>query len=114
MGNIPFKDEELKSIHVCELFYRVAMDIIRPLLETKLRNKYIMVVSDHYSKWCETKVVDDHGVKTTTKFLEDDVICRYIIPKFVLTYNGREWAVEFDVMCKNYGIHHQHIASQWP
>jgi len=114
MGNIPSEDEELKSIHVCELFYRVAMDIIGPLLETKLRNKYIMVVSDHYSKWCEAKTVADHGVKTVTKSLEDDVICRYIIPKFVLTYNGGEWAVEFDVMCKDYGIHHQHPASQWP
>jgi len=27
MGNIPSEDEELKSIHVCELFYRVAMDM---------------------------------------------------------------------------------------
>jgi len=73
-----------------------------------------MVVSDHYSKWCEAKAVIDHGVKTAAKFLEDDVTCRYIIPKFVLTYNGGEWAIEFDVMCKDYGIHHQHIASQWP
>jgi hypothetical protein len=26
VGNIHSKDEELKSIHVCELFYKVAMD----------------------------------------------------------------------------------------
>jgi hypothetical protein len=25
-----------------------------------------------------------------------------------------EWAAEFDVMCKDYGIHHQHTTPQWP
>ncbi len=114
MGSIRFEDKKMKSIHVCELFYRVALDIARPLPKTKTGNKYILVAIDHYSKWCEAKVVADHGAKTVTKFLEDDVICRYRIPKFVLTNNGGEWAAEFDVMCKDYGIQHQHITPHWP
>jgi hypothetical protein len=114
MGSIRSEDKEMKSIPVCELFYRVALDTTRPLPETKIGNKYILVVVDHYSKWCEAKVVADHGAKTAAKFLEDDVICRYGVPKFVLTNNGGEWAVEFDVMCKDYGIQHQHTAPQWP
>jgi hypothetical protein len=72
------------------------------------------VAIDHYSKWCEAKIVVDHGAKTTSKFLEDDILCRYGVPKFVLTNSGREWAVKFDVMCKDYGIHHQHTTLQWP
>jgi hypothetical protein len=28
--------------------------------------------------------------------------------------NGGEWAAEFDVMCKDYSIQHQHTAPQWP
>ncbi len=114
MGSMRSEDEEMKSIHVCELFYRVALNTVGPLPKTKSRNKYILVVVDHYSKWCESKAVVDHGAKTTAKFLEDDVICRYGIPKFVLTDNGEEWAAEFDVMCKDYDIQHQHTAPQWP
>jgi hypothetical protein len=90
------------------------MDTIGPLLETKSRNKYILVAIDHYSKWCEAKIVADHGTKTAARFLEDDIICRYGVPKFVLSDNGGEWATEFDVMCKDYGIHHQHTTPQWP
>ncbi len=56
----------------------------------------------------------DHGVKTTTKFVEDDVICTYGLPKFVLTNNGGEWVRKFDVMCKDYSIQHQHTTPQWP
>jgi len=114
MGSIRSEDEELKSIAVCDLFYTIAMDTAGPLPETKSGNKYILVAIDNYSKWCEARVVADHGAKTAAKFLEDDVICRYGVPKFVLTDNGGEWAAEFDAMCKDYGIHHQHTAPQWP
>ncbi len=58
------EDGEMKSTDVCELFYRVILDITGPLLETKSGNKYILVAIDHYSKWCEAKVVANHGAKT--------------------------------------------------
>ncbi len=113
-GSIHSEDEELKSIPVCDLFYRVALDTAGPLPETRSSNRYILVVIDQYLKWCEARAVADHGAKTVAKFLEDDVICRYGVPKFVLTNNGGKWAVEFDAMCKDYGIHHQHTTPQWP
>ncbi len=114
MGSIRSEDEELKNTPICDLFHRVAMDTAGPLPETKSGNKYILVAINHYSKWCEAKAVVDHGAKTTTRFLEDDVICRYGVPKFVLTDNGGEWAAEFDVMCKDYGIQRQRTTPQWP
>jgi hypothetical protein len=88
VGNICSKDEELKSLPICELFYKVVLDNVRPLPKTKSRNKYILVAINHYSKWCKVKAIVDHGVKTTTKFLEDDIICKYRVPKFMLTNNG--------------------------
>jgi len=100
-------DERLKSISICDLFYQIALDTAGPLPETKAGNKYIMVAIDHYSKWCEAKGVADHGAKTAARFLEDDLICRYGVPRFVLTDNGGEWGVEFETMCKDYAIHHQ-------
>jgi len=107
-------DEQLKSIPVCDLFHQVALDTAGPLPETKSSNKYILVAIDHYSKWCQAKAVADHGTKTATRFLEDEIICRYGVPKFVLTDNGGEWATESDVMCRDYAIQHQRTAPQWP
>jgi len=113
-GSIQSGNEQLKSNPVCDLFHRVALDTARPLPETRSGNKYILVVIDHYSKWCEAKAVADHGAKTSTRFLEDDIICRFGVPKFILTNNGGEWAAEFDVMCKDYAIQHQRTTPQWP
>jgi len=111
-GSICSGDECLKNIPICDLFYRIALDTAGPLPETKVGNKYILVAIDHYSKWCEAKAVADHGAKTATRFLEDDLICRYGVPRFVLTDNGGEWGVEFETMCRDYAIHHQRTAPQ--
>jgi hypothetical protein len=113
-GSIRSGDEQLKSIPICDLFHRVALDTAGPLPETKLGNKYILVAIDHYSKWCEAKAVADHGAKTVARSLEDEIICRYGVPKFMLTDNGGEWAAKFDVMCRDYAIRHQRTALQWP
>jgi transposase-like protein len=82
------------------------MDTAGPLPEIKSGNKYIPVAIDHYSKWCEAKAVANHGAKTAARFLEDDIVYRYGVPKFVLIDNGGEWAAKFDVMCKDYAIQH--------
>jgi hypothetical protein len=113
-GSIRSGDEHLKSISIYDLFYRIALDTACPLPEMKAGNKYILVAIDHYSKWCEAKAVADHGAKTAARFLEDDLICRYEVPRFVFTDNGGEWDAEFETMCRDYAIHHQRTAPQWP
>ncbi len=105
-GNMRFGIEEMKSILVCDLFYHVAMDIAGPLPETTSGNKYVLVAIDHYSKWCETQPIKEHDVCTTAKFLEDEVICRYGVLKYILTNNGIEWMKEFAEIYQKYGITH--------
>jgi hypothetical protein len=83
--------EEMKSILVCDLFYHVVFDIVGPLLKTIIGNKYVLEAIDHYSKWCEARPIKEHDVLTASKFLEDEVIYRYGVPKYILTDSGIEW-----------------------
>jgi hypothetical protein len=62
------------------------------LSKTRSGNKYILMAIEQYSKWCEARVVANHGAKTLAKFLEEDIICKYGVPKFVLTDSGGDWA----------------------
>ncbi len=72
-----------------------------------------MVAIDHYYKWCETKPVKKHIVAIVRRFLEEEIICKFGVPKYVLTDNGGKWMVEFDTMCKIFGITHQFTTPQW-
>jgi transposase-like protein len=89
-----------------DLLYKVALDIVGPLLKTKDGNMYVSVTIDHYSKWCEARPVRDHDVTTAIRFLKKEIICKFGVPKFILTDNGGVLMVEFDLMCKKYGITH--------
>jgi len=109
-----FGIEEMKSIPICDLFYHVALDTTRPLPETINANKYVFVAIDYYFKWCEARPIKEHDVYTAAKFLEDEVICRYGVPKYILIDNGTEWMKEFVEFCHNYGITHQFTAPTWP
>jgi hypothetical protein len=106
--------EDLKNISMCDLFYKVTLNIIRPLPKTNDGNEYILVEIDQYSKWSKAKAIKDHTTTTTARFLEEDIICRYGVPKFILTDNGGEWLAKFDNLYKVYGIQHSYTTPQWP
>jgi hypothetical protein len=59
------------------------MDIVGLPLQTKSMNKYILFAIDHYSKWCEASAVLDHITIMVAMFLENEVICQYLVPKFL-------------------------------
>jgi hypothetical protein len=83
--------KSLRAYLFVSFFYKVAMDTTGPFLETKGGNKYIIAAIDHYFKWNEAKAIPNHGVKTATRFLEDEIICRYVVPKFIIIDNVGEW-----------------------
>jgi hypothetical protein len=60
----------MKNIPIYDLLYMVALNIVRPLLETKDGNRYALVAIDHYLKWCEARPVKDHDATIATRFLE--------------------------------------------
>jgi hypothetical protein len=84
----------MKSIPICDFFDHVAFDTIRPLPKMSIGIKYVLVI-DHYSKWCETHPVKECDATTTSKFLEEEIICQFGIPKYIFINNGSEWIKEF-------------------
>jgi hypothetical protein len=104
LGSIRFSIEEIKTILICDIFYMVALDNVGPLLETKNGNKYALVAIDHYSKWCEARPINDHDAAIAVRFLEEEIICRFGVPKFIFINNRGERMAEFNLMCKKMGL----------
>jgi hypothetical protein len=99
MKNVITRVEGMKSLPICDLIYCVAHDTARPPPKMSNGNKYVLLVVDHYSKWCETCPIKEHDATTTTIFLEEKIICSFGVPKYVITNIGNEWMKEFDALC---------------
>jgi len=59
----------------------MVFDIARPLTKTSSGNKYVLVAIGQYSKWCEARFLKEHDVVIVNKFLEDEIICQFGVPK---------------------------------
>jgi hypothetical protein len=114
ISSIKIEPKEFKNIPIWDQFHHVTFDTFGPLCETNNGNRYILVAIDHYSKWCEAKVMVDHDAEIVPRFLEDEVICMFSVPKYIIIDNGSEWSTKFDQLCKNCVIIHQYTVVQWP
>ncbi len=59
---------------------RILFDILGPLPETSKKHKYIIVVSDSFSKWTEAFPFPNQEVQTVSCVLVEEWICRFGTP----------------------------------
>jgi hypothetical protein len=71
----------------------VAFDTANPFPKTKHGNIYVLVVINHYSKWCEARTMVDHDVEMAAKFLEHEVIYKFGVPEYIFMNNGYDWSI---------------------
>jgi hypothetical protein len=86
--SVSSKLEEPKNIPILDQFFGVVFDIVGPFLKASLVTcMYVMVAIDHYSKWCEAKVVMDHDIEIVANFWESEVMCKFGVLKYILIDN---------------------------
>jgi hypothetical protein len=56
---------------------RVSADILGPLPLTARRNKYILIVGDHFTKWTEAYALPNQEAETVANKIVSEFVCRY-------------------------------------
>jgi len=69
----------------------IAADVIGPLPRSKAGFQYILVIQDLFTKWVECRALRSATAIKIRETLEDLVISRWGVPKFILTDNGTEF-----------------------
>ena len=67
------------------------MDIVGPLPVTDNGNRFLLVISDYFTKWPEAFALKDHKAETIANKLVDEVICRHGVPRVIQTDQGRDF-----------------------
>ncbi|KAK3102810.1 hypothetical protein FSP39_014067 [Pinctada imbricata] len=85
---------------------RIALDILGELPKTDSGNKYIVVISDYYTKWTESFAMPNMEARTVAKILVEEVISRYGVPTYIHSDQGKQFESSlFQEMCSLLGIH---------
>ncbi|KAK3086868.1 hypothetical protein FSP39_024642 [Pinctada imbricata] len=82
---------QMKQYLVAEPLERVAIDILGPLPITYAGNRYILVISDYFTRWTEGYAIPNQESETVAKKFVDEFICRYGVPMQVHTDQGRQF-----------------------
>jgi hypothetical protein len=77
---------------------RIAAYIMGELPETENGNKYILVVSDYFTKWTECFAMPNMEARTVVKIIVEEVIVRFGAPYFVCHHHIRQVTVPVSLM----------------
>ena len=67
---------------------RIAMDILGPLSFSHRGNKYVLVVTDYFTRWSEAHPLPNQEAITVARILVDETICRFVVPWFLHSHQG--------------------------
>ncbi|KAK3742155.1 hypothetical protein QZH41_007827 [Actinostola sp. cb2023] len=95
----------MKRYNVGAPLERVALDVLGPLPESESSNKYILVVSDYFSKWTEAYAIPNQEAVTVAKRVVDEFVSRFGVPRQLHSDQGRNFiSAVFTEMCALLGI----------
>ncbi|GFS34948.1 hypothetical protein Acr_00g0036940 [Actinidia rufa] len=72
-------------------FTQWRIDILRPLPQSTLQRKLLIVAIDYFAKWIEAASLAKIPKKNTKNFVWSDIICRFGIPKVIISDNTRQF-----------------------
>ena len=83
---------------------RVHADLLGPL-RSSTPNKYVLVMSDAFSKWLEIVPIPDKSAETVAKGIYETWMCRNSPMDILVTDNGKEFKNKvMEELCKNNGV----------
>jgi hypothetical protein len=74
---VPSQKAPMQSIDVGQPVELWAMDVLGPLPMTALGNQYILVMSDHFTKWVEAVPMPNQRAETVAKAFVNEVVTRH-------------------------------------
>ncbi|KAG7567252.1 Ribonuclease H-like superfamily [Arabidopsis thaliana x Arabidopsis arenosa] len=97
--------ELLSSVSSPYPFMKWSMDIIGPLHVSTRGVKFVLVLTDYFSKWVEAAAYVNITQVQVRKFIWQDIICRHGLPFEIVTDNGPQFiSGQFESFCEEWHI----------
>jgi len=104
------KPEELHTIMSPWPFAMWGMDILGPFSPGRGQVKFLLVAVDYFTKWIEVEPLATITAQQVQKFVWHNLICRFGVPKTIITDNGRQF-IDKGLADFYKGLHIHHVTS---
>ena len=97
-------------------FEVIGMDFLGPIKPESLNgNKYVLVMTDAFSKWTEVVALPNQKAETTCRALMDKIILYHGPPKIIITDRGSNFTSRlFNNLCKELKTKHKTTTAYHP
>lgn len=83
----------------------VGVDLVGECLETTRGNRWILTITDHFTRWPIAVAVPDKKATTVARVLYENLISEHGVPRKILTDKGKEFVNEsVQLLCKKWGV----------
>ncbi|PNX86818.1 gag-pol polyprotein, partial [Trifolium pratense] len=107
--------EPLKSVLSPWPFFMWGVDIVGPFPVGYKQARWIIVAVDYFTKWIEAEPVSSISPEQVKIFYWKKIICRFKLPKYIVSDNGTQFASEKVVeFCRSKGIQNTFISVEHP
>ena len=89
------------------------MDVISAITpKASNGHEFILVAIDYFTKWVEACSFKNVTQVPVTRFVKNNIICRYRMPEMVITDNASNLKnIMMDQLCQQFKIQHHNSAS---
>ena len=96
-------------------FAQWGLDIMGPFPIAMRQLKFLIVSIDYFTKWVEAKALANITEKNIRNFVWRNIICRYRIPKVLVSDNGKQFDNDsFREFCLQLGIKNHYSSPAHP
>jgi transposase InsO family protein len=97
----------LQAQVMIEPFKKWALDFVGPISPMSRRKNYILVCTDHVTKWVEAKSLFRAMDKSVVEFIYEDIFTHFGVPREIVTDQGTQFTSKLmKELTEIYGIKH--------
>ena len=94
---------------------KVAIDLVGPMPPTPRGNKWILVLTDHYTRWQDAIAIPDVTAPTIATILDERIFCYLGLPEQLHTDQGVQFESQLmSELCQLWGVHKTHTTPYHP
>lgn len=106
---------ERQHLFVGRPFQKLAVDLVGPFEETEQGNAWILVVTDHYTRWSDAIAIPNATAKVVANTLDERIFCYLGVPEVLHTDQGSQFESElFKECCRLWGAKKTRTAPYTP